>query len=332
MRYVMIGAGAVGGTIGGRLAGAGREVALVARGAHARALVADGLRLETPDGTHTHRLPVVTTPAELGELRADDVLVLAVKTQDSAAALVDWAQRPVRGGGTAAARLPVLCAQNGVENERLALRAFRRVYGVCVWLPASHLQPGLVSAPAAPLSGVLHLGAYPGGVDPLAHAVSADLEDAWFESPVVADVMRWKYAKLLANLGNAIEALTGPVQSEAAHEVLALARAEGSAVLAAAGIPVVPEAEQTAVRGDKMRLQAMASGARGGGSSWQSLRRGTGTIEADYLNGEIVLLGRLHGVPTPANAALQRLAGAAARDRRPPAAMTVAELVAALGA
>ena len=47
---------------------------------------------------------------------------------------------------------------------------------------------------------------------------------------------------------------------------------------------------------------------RPGASSWQSLARGTGSIEADYLNGEIVLLGRLHGVATPVNAALQRLA------------------------
>ena len=48
---------------------------------------------------------------------------------------------------------------------------------------------------------------------------------------------------------------------------------------------------------------------REGGSSWQSLARGPGSIEADYLNGEIVLLGRLHGVPTPANELFQRLAG-----------------------
>ena len=43
-----------------------------------------------------------------------------------------------------------------------------------------------------------------------------------------------------------------------------------------------------------------------GGSSWQSLVRGTGTIETDFLNGEIVLLGRLHGIPTPVNADIQR--------------------------
>ncbi|MET7442811.1 2-dehydropantoate 2-reductase N-terminal domain-containing protein, partial [Streptomyces sp. NPDC005568] len=80
MRYIIIGAGAVGGAVGGRLAGAGHDVVLVARGAHHEALRADGLRLTTPDGTYVHRLPVADGPGTLGELRADDVLVLAVKT------------------------------------------------------------------------------------------------------------------------------------------------------------------------------------------------------------------------------------------------------------
>jgi len=65
---------------------------------------------------------------------------------------------------------------------------------------------------------------------------------------------------------------------------------------------------------------------RGGGSSWQSLSRGTGTIEADYLNGEIGLLGRLHGVPTPLNDLLQQLANTFARERRAPGSMPVEQL------
>ena len=65
---------------------------------------------------------------------------------------------------------------------------------------------------------------------------------------------------------------------------------------------------------------------RGGGSTWQSLARG-GAVEADYLNGEIVLLGRLHGVPTPVNELLQRAANAAARDKRPPESVPIEELL-----
>ena len=56
-------------------------------------------------------------------------------------------------------------------------------------------------------------------------------------------------------------------------------------------------------------------GGHKGSSSWQSLARGTGSIEADYLNGEITLLGRLHGVPTPVNAMLQDVANDMARER-----------------
>ncbi|WP_221358105.1 ketopantoate reductase family protein [Streptomyces beigongshangae] len=329
MRYIIIGAGAVGGAVGGRLAESGHDVVLVARGAQYAALRERGLRLVTPDGPRTHRPPTVDGPRALGELRADDVLVLAVKTQDSVAALDAWAPAPVAGGGTAAERLPLFCAQNGVESQRLALRRFRRVYGVCVWLPATFVEPGVVSAAGSPLTGILHLGRFPHGTDDTARAVAADLSAARFEAPVVADVTRWQYAKLLANLVNATEAVSGVVDGEEATAFQDRVRAEGEAVLAAAGIPYASAAEQKEARADKMRLVPLGGGGpeRGGGSSWQSLDRGTGTIEADYLNGEIVLLGRLHGVPTPLNGLLQRLANDFARERRAAGSMPVAELV-----
>lgn len=324
MRYIIIGAGAIGATIGGRLAGAGREVVLVARGAHAEALRADGLRLTTADGTRVHRLPVVTGPDGIGELRPDDVLLLAVKTQDAVAALDEWGDAEVAGGGTAAQRLPVLCAQNGVESERLALRRFARVYGVCVWLPATFLEPGVVSALCAPLTGILHLGLAAGGADARVRRIAADLEAAGFEAPVVDDVMRWKYAKLLGNLGNAIQATTGPEPAPAKAALLLRARREGEAVLRAAGIAWASAQEEAAAREGKV-VPGAGSGLRGG-SSWQSLRRGTGSIEADYLNGEVCLLGRLHGIPTPVNDTLRHAANIFARQSLPPGAMSIEDL------
>ena len=71
---------------------------------------------------------------------------------------------------------------------------------------------------------------------------------------------------------------------------------------------------------------------RSGNSTWQSLARGAGSIEVDYLNGEIVLLGRLHNVPTPANAAFQRLANEMARQRREPGSVSVEEMRRAVAA
>lgn len=327
VRYVIIGAGAVGGVVGGRLAEAGHEVVLVARGAHHDALRDHGLRLRVPEGELTLPIPVVDGPDALGELRPDDVLVLAVKTQDTEAALRTWGPAPVAGGGTAAETLPLVCAQNGVESQRLALRLFRRVYGVCVWLPCTYVEPGVVSAAGTPLTGILHLGRHPHGTDETARLIAADLEKSHFEAPVVPDVARWQYAKLLANLGNAVEALTGPVAGDEATGLLRRVQEEGAAVLRAAGIAYATPEEQRAVRGDKVTLVPLDGVPRGGGSSWQSLARGTGTIESDYLNGEITLLGRLHGVPTPLNDLLQHLAGTFARERREPGSMPVTELV-----
>ncbi len=328
MRYVIIGAGAVGATIGGRLYEAGHEVVLVARGAHGAALRERGLRLTLPERDLALPVPVVERPEAL-DLRADDVLVLAVKSQDTVAALEAWAGRPVDGGGTAGARLPLLCAQNGVSNEAQALRRFRHVYGVCVWLPAEYLEPGCVVAPAGPLTGMLHLGRYPSPGEPagaLLRAVAADLESAGFGAPLPVDVMPWKYAKLLSNLGNALGAVSGPVRDEEGRALRTRVHAEGEAALAAAGIGYPDEEAVARVRGDLVTLREIAGRPRGGSSTWQSLARGTGSVEVDHLNGEIVLLGRLHGVPTPVNEVLQAVAGDAARRGLPPGGVPAGQL------
>ena len=67
--------------------------------------------------------------------------------------------------------------------------------------------------------------------------------------------------------------------------------------------------------------------ARGGGSTWQSLRRGTGALETDYLNGEIALIARLHGVESPVNAILQSAANDAARRTLPTGTLDAADLI-----
>jgi 2-dehydropantoate 2-reductase len=338
VRYIIIGAGAVGGTIGGCLALAGHEVVLTARGAHLDALRRHGLRLSTPSGTNTVPAPAIGGPDEI-DLRPGDVLVVATKSQDSVAVLTEWAGRPVGGGGTAGLDLPVICAQNGVANERFALRRFRQVYGMCVWLPAAHIAPGEVVAYGQPLAGLLWAGRYPAGTDETIERVAADLADSRFLAPVSPEVMRWKYRKLLGNLGNAVEALCVPPDADldggpaaAARELRERATAEGVAVLDAAGIGYATAAEVDKARGHHVDYAPVAGTARGGGSSWQSLTRGTGSIEADFLNGEIVLLGREHGVATPVNEALQRLANRAAADRLPPGSLSPWEIADAAGA
>ena len=316
MRFVVYGAGAVGGVVGGRLHEHGHDVVLVARGAHHDAIRDAGLRIDSPAGTVTVDVAVVDHPGAAG-LGDGDVVLLAMKSQDTPPALQALA-------ACAPPRTPIVCLQNGVENERRALRVFPAVYGVCVMCPAGHLEPGVVEAWAEPVTGLLDVGRYPHGTDDVAESVACALRASTFESVARPDIMRWKYAKLLLNLANAAEAACGP----AAHssDLVARARAEGEACLRAAGIDAVPPDEERARRGT-FRAGSIAGRTRPGGSTWQSLARATGSVEADDLNGEIVLLGRLHGVPTPVNEALQRVAARLAAEGTPPGSLRPEDLV-----
>ncbi|MEH1167652.1 2-dehydropantoate 2-reductase N-terminal domain-containing protein [Micromonospora sp. CPCC 205539] len=322
MRYVIIGAGAVGGTIGVRLAEAGHDVTLVARGPHLDAIRARGLTLRQPDGEVTARLAAVDGPGD-EPLPADTVLVLTVKSQDTEGALATWVDAPVAGGGTAGERLPLVTAQNGVANERVALRLFADVHPVCVWLPATHLDPGVVVANGHPHPGMLHIGRYPSGADDTDQAIAADLTAAGFVAPIRPDVMRWKYGKLLNNVGNGLQALLG---RDFPEELFERVRAEAVAAFTGAGIAYTSSEEEAAERGDLVQQRPVRGEERSGGSTWQSLARGVGSTEVDHLNGEIALLGRLHGVPTPVNVAVQRAVRRAARDRIPAGGFPLADV------
>jgi 2-dehydropantoate 2-reductase len=317
MRFVVVGAGAIGGAVGGRLFQKGYEVTLVARGEHGRALES-GLVLESPSETVTLPVPVVSDPAQIawGDDDESTVVLLGVKGQHTDHALSQLAAAPP---GT-----PVVCMQNGVENERRVLRHFAHTYAMCVMCPASQLRPGVVQVHSEPVSGMLDLGCYPAGLDETAHALADAIDTTTFQSVARPDIMRWKYRKLLMNLANAVEALCGP---EGRFGPLAkAAQREGKDVLAAAGIDVATAEEDRARRADFLQIADTSSGAWQGGSSWQSLARGARSIEAEFLNGEIVLLGNLHGVPTPVNALLQRVAVQAAANGTPPGTWSVAEL------
>jgi 2-dehydropantoate 2-reductase len=283
----------------------------------------------TPEEDVRLAIPAVSGPGELATLRPDDVLVLCVKSQDTAAVLEAWAAVPVEGGGTAAEHVAVVCAQNGVENERVALRLFAHVYGLCVWLPSQHLEPGVVGANCLPQSGILTVGRYPHGVDDRIDAIGADLAASRFDAPVVDDVMRWKYGKLLNNVANAVQAVAD-VESdpEAAGRIVDAVVAEGKDVLRAAGIAFVDGPERQATQGDRIDFHEIPGMPRAGGSTWQSLARGSSSVETAFLNGEIALVGRLHGIPVPVNALLHRLSADFAAEGRAPGSMAVAELAA----
>ncbi len=294
MRFVILGAGGIGGVIGGRLFQNGFEVMLIARGAHGAAIKSNGLRIEDPDATVTLFVPTVTTPAEV-DWRSDDVVFVATKSQDAEAALESLV-------AVAPETIAVVCATNGVEVERMALRRFKNVYGVTVMMPTAYLEPGVVQIICAPISGGLDIGRYPEGIDETAREIAAALSASTFVSDLSEKIMRFKYRKLVLNMGNAVEAACG-FDSDAAKNLIARATAEAEAVYVAAGIDVAAPEEDAAKRA-LMRYRPINGQRRGGGSTWQSVVRG-GSVETAFLNGEIVLLGRLHNVATPVNELLQ---------------------------
>jgi len=336
-RYVIIGAGAVGGTVGAVLTRAATPTVLVARGRHAEVLATAGMTLRTPDGTF--RTPVTTASrAEHVRLTHRDVLVFATKTQQLDAALQEWVDQPVHGPhgvvGTAGERLPAITALNGVAAEEKALRYFRRVFGVCVWLPAVHLEPGEVIVRSWPVVGQFHIARWPASTSTQADAdLLTGFVETWSGAGIRVripdDVALWKYNKLLSNLGNAVGALSA--ESADVSEVVAAVRSEGENVLRHAGIQFVSFETSTAARADGPTLRPVPGwDGRPSNSTWQSLSRQTGNVETDFLNGEIVRIAHRHGITAPLNAALARVARTAVRNGLGPgrySAEQLAELV-----
>src|ERR1700755_2639287 len=202
-RYVIVAASAIGGTGGAVLTRAGIPTVLVARGRHAETLAAAGLTLRTPDGGF-HTPVTAVSGAEHLRLTPDDVLVFTTKTQQLDVALQQWVDQPVHGPdgvlGTAGDLLPVFTALNGVAAEDKALRYFRRVYGICVWLPAVHLEPGEVIVRSWPVVGQFHIGRWPASISTHSDAgLLTELVDTWSDAGIRVrtpdDVAPWKYNK-----------------------------------------------------------------------------------------------------------------------------------------
>jgi 2-dehydropantoate 2-reductase len=319
MRFIIFGAGAIGGVVGANLHQSGFDVVLIARGAHYEVIREHGLTVEQPHRSAVLEIPVVDSPDGV-DWTGDEVVMVATKSQDTAGAL-----EALRAA--APASTPVVCLQNAVENERIALRLFANVCGAVVMAPTAHLEPGIVQAYGTRGTGVIDVGRYPSGVDALCEQIADALGASDFSSIARPDIMRFKHAKLLANLANAVDAICEPGPD--ANEVIKLAQEEGRTALTAAGTEFVAEGVNDVVsRWEALDVQPIAGRERAGSSTRQSIVRGMPTVETDYLNGEIALLGRLHGVPTPVNDVLCELSARHVRERKAPGTVPAGDVLA----
>jgi 2-dehydropantoate 2-reductase len=329
MRFVICGAGAIGGVLGGQLAKAGFAVILIdTMPEHVAAINAHGLRLKGVHGTHTLAIPAVLQ-ARAVDFRRDDVIVLAVKSFHCAAAVAE-----LRRATTL--ELPIFCAQNGVANEGLAGRYFQRVNGLMMLVGAKRLVPGEVVHTG---NGPVGIGTYPTGLSRTARHVAAALDETDLPVYTTAHIGRAKWHKLLLNLNNATLGLTGLATQEATADAaarlwMADVWEEGARVLQAAGIAYEGPPGMGSIE-DRIRelrdshimpYVPVDDEHTGRSSLWQDLYHRRGCVEAEYLNGEIVRLGRQYGVPTPYNSLLLDLSTALAVARALPGMYTVQQL------
>ena len=307
MRYIIYGAGAIGSGIGALLHQHGHDVVLIARGEHEKQIKINGLTVHTPDSTFNVKPHTVSHPKAI-DWKDGDVVFLTMKLQDTESALEEL----LKYTNT---KTPIISAQNGVEAERMIARKFLNVYGMVVMMSATFLDPGEVTLHSTPIRGWLNVGRYPYGLDSITKKVSSVISHSQMSSNENSQIMRLKYTKLKHNLNNALDALVG--NSGRGGEVHKELNSEAEACFTAALIDIASEEEFDAIRPENFKIGKVPNHPRRGTSAWQSLARGKG-IEVDYLNGEIVLLGTMHNIPTPYNKAVQELALRAVRDSLPP--------------
>jgi 2-dehydropantoate 2-reductase len=206
--------------------------------------------------------------------------------------------------------------------EDIALRRFSRVYAASILVPARYTVTGEVIVGGEPNVGVVTLGLYPNGLDDTATAIVADLTKAGYLAEARVDIRRWKAAKPTHNVTNVVELFAGTAEARA--KVTAELVDEAHTVLKAAGYdPAAPSERTIDISG---WCVAEGSGIeRGQQSTWQSFTRGASS-EVDYLNGEVVRLGRLHGIAVPLNAAFQQAAAKLARDGGKPGSLDIPEV------
>ena len=222
MRTIVYGVGAIGGTVAAALALSGQEVIGIARGAQLDAIRDRGLLLRTPEGARARVFRCVGDPAEI-DWRPDDAVLLTMKTQDTTAAL-----ERLRAAGVAGQA--IFCVQNGVANERMALRRFpERARGDgddagrlrrrrARWRSSRRRATASSTSAAFRRRATLPT-----------EALAAALEAANVAAFVSDDVMASKYGKLLLNLNNIVEAALGPGRRTSGFQSVLRARGRGGA-------------------------------------------------------------------------------------------------------
>lgn len=294
MRIAVMGTGGVGGYFGARLAQAGHEVAFVARGRQREALLAHGLRVESPLGdVHLHDVPVTDQPADIGPV---DLVLFTVKLWDTLGAAESV--KPLLGADTA-----VVSFQNGVVKDDILrdMLGPEHVIGGVTYIAAAIAEPGVIRH-----SGQLQklvFGEYDGSLSPRVQR----FRDACAESGIDAEVSErieraiWEKFVFLVGLSGTTSlarSTIGPIRGnqhsrgflhDVMAEVVQVARAQG------VGLPSDYADDRLAFT-DTVPATMTSS-------MHHDLEHGN-RLEVAWLSGDVVNRGTRLGIPTPCNRAI----------------------------
>ena len=310
MRFLFFGAGAIGTYLGGSLALAGHTVVFTEQPAPAETIRRQGLSLGLPEGQRVVRgVTVFASPAEALAAQAYDVAVFALKSFDTEAAL---------GPLAALGELPpVVCFQNGVDNEPAIARVLGRERVIAGTVTSAVGKPAVGSVVLERKRGV---GVAAG--HPLSALLVSALNEAGLNARLYPYAGPMKWSKLLTNLlGNATSAILDlgvrevfadrrlfEVEMRALGECLEVMRALGYRPVDLPGMPVralgwAPRLPRVIAQ---PVLQRVVGGGRGGKmpSFHLDLHGGRGKTEVGWLNGAVMRYGHEHAVRTPVNRVL----------------------------
>jgi 2-dehydropantoate 2-reductase len=314
-KLAVLGAGAIGSTIGAYLARAGRDITLIDLWpAHVEEMRRGGLKVTAQDEEFTVKVKAVHLADVCALHERFDAVFLSVKSYDSV-----WAAQFIAPSLAPAGVL--VSAQNGINEDWVApVVGHTRMIGCVVTLGAGLYEPGHVVRTSSPARPSFALGELHGMLTPRLHELVTVLTPAG-ATHATANLWGERWAKLTANcMANALAGITGmnstelrsnpdvfPISVRVASEALTVARTLGVQVEPVGGIPA--DAYLAAARGVGLeelrskRAESSRSVGAGRPSLLQDVLKGRRT-EVDYLNGYVVRRGRELGVATPMNEAI----------------------------
>lgn len=309
MKIAVIGAGAVGSVIGGLLSQAGEDVTLIGRKSHVDAISQNGLLLEGPYGKRVINLKV----SEDLDFKPD-LALLTVKTQD--------VEPSIRKIQSFLSNAPVITLQNGVQSDDLVagILGKENIISSVVIFHSLFIEPGKATYSNFSSKVALLIGE-PFGSKKNRLQIYSTLLNRGLPTSTSEDIRGAHWTKLLWNLNNALPAITGlPIQEgnqypgirrlniDLMKEGLEILKLAGIRTAPVPGIPLslmkimvkMPLPISSFIVKTKTKSLGKIAVL---GSTLQSIKRGKST-EIDYLNGEIVNIGKKMGIPTPVNSAV----------------------------